>query len=326
MAKIELGKVIDLIIKEDNAGVDSLLENWFRQQQRAIHESIMEDDSIENDQDAIESEEFFGADDLSEDEDTELDIDSNDGDTELNIDDNDDMGEPSDLQDPASSDIPSDITDFSTDPDVIQDQFADVNADLERLEAEFDEMFGNNEDGLDNDISSDDDISNLDEAVTDDELEADEDDMMDDLEEDDDDCGPYDDLAEALKLDLVNIPDLDDEDGFGIGSDHKSLGKVNDKSPALQKGIDARFEGAGPVEIKSPDNVKGYPEFAKLPVKDGNGAKGTIRNKDQGLTDVPAGGDKSASLNKPFPKGNDKSILGDGSDSREATIRKIARK
>lgn len=317
MAKIELGKVIDLIIKEDNAGVDALLENWFRQQQRAIHESIMEDDTIEDDQDEIESEEFFGADDLSEDEDTELD--------DENTVDQDDIGEPSDLQDPATADVPSDITDFSTDPNVIQDQFADVNADLERLEAEFEEMFGSNDDGLD-DLDSDDNIDDLDESVTDDELDSDEDDMMDDLEEDEDDCGPYDDLAEALKLDLVNIPDLDDEDGLGIGDDHKKIGTVNAKSPALQKGIDARFEGAGPVEIKSPDNVKGYPEFAKLPVKDGNGAKGTIRNKDQGLSDVPAGGDKSATLNKSFPKGNDKSILGDGSDSREATIKKIARK
>lgn len=331
MAKIELGKVIDLIIKEDNAGVDALLENWFRQQTKQIHESIMEDDSIATDQDEIDSEEHFGSNDLSEDEESEEDLDlENDGsdlDIDTEISDEDDTGVASDLDDPDTSGVPDDVTTFSTDPDVIQDQFADVNADLERLEAEFDEIFGTSDSDLDTDSEDAGDINSddLSEDVTDAELDADEDDMMNDLDDEEDE-DPYGDLAEALKLDLVSIPDLEDEDGDEVGSGNDGIKGQNTKSPALQRGVDERFEGAGPVEIKSPNNAKGYPEFPKPDVKEGNGAKGTIRNKAEPLTNVPEGGDKSATLNKSFPKGNDKSILGDGADSREATIKKIARK
>lgn len=410
MAKIELGKVIDLIIKEDNAGVDALLENWFKQQTIQIHESIMEDDSIATDQNEIENEEYFGSNDLSEDEENEdgdkaqqiislleyriellmdvtgpqdpvigyfkklisglksgkiipedfngkIDIASeiyhltdegqgHGGDTDYSegvaedirdivggdyldegdeTSDEDDTGVPSDLEDPDADEISDDVTSFSTDPDVIQDQFADVNADLERLEAEFDEIFGDSSSDVDIDDEEYTDEDEISEEVTDSELDADEDDMMNDLD-DDDDFGPYDDLAEALKLDLVSIPDLEDEDGDEVGSGNDGIKGQNTKSPALQRGVDERFEGAGPVEIKSPNNVKGYPEFPKPNVKEGNGAKGTIRNKAEPLTNVPEGGDKSATLNKSFPKGNDKSILGDGADSREATIKKIARK
>lgn len=282
MAKIELGKVIDLIIKEDNASVDALLENWFRQQTKIIHESIMESDDIAEDQDEIEQEEFFGSDDLNESEDDE-----------------DDSGEASDLIDPSDEDVVN-IKDFTTDPDAIQDQFNDVEDDLDRLKAEFDAIMGNTEE------ESDDDYDYTEEETL-----------------EDDDFGPYDDLAEALKLDTVSLEDIDDVDGMEVGSTRKKV-NANDRSPALQKGIDDRMEGAGPVEIRS-TREKGYPEFAKIPTKEVD-LKGPIRNKNEGLKDVPRDGDPSALLNRKQDGAPTRSVLGDGSNTRDEVIRSLSRR
>lgn len=293
MAKIELGKVIDLIIKEDTARADALLENWFRQKTKIIHESIMEDD-ISQDQDEIEQEEFFGSDDLNEDEDF------------------DDTGDASALIDPEFDEVG--IEDFSTDPAAIQDQFRDVQDDIDRLEAEFKAKFG--EDDFEDETVDFEEYDDTDEEIESEDEE--EDDFLDDEEYD-----AYDDLAEALKLDTVSLADIDDEDGIEIGSGRDRI-KANDRSPALQKSIDDRMSGAGPVEIRSTD-VKGYPEWKKPDVKDFK-LKGPIRNKDVGLSNVPRDGDPSALLNRKQEVGKTRSVLGDGDNTRNEVIRSIQRR
>lgn len=338
MQNADLKKILNLIINEDMDDANVLLHQWFVEQTKAVHESMMQEDdttsSIKNDQDAIDSEEFYGESDLGEDEgndDDEGDNDSSQVDADaasevMSGDDDDDDLDPSD----STGGVPDDVTDVSTDPGVIKDQFADLQSDLARLQKEFNMIAGNGDEGsLDADADTDgmgtDDVPAIDpdsdlasEGITEDDSgDGDDDDDDDSAGDDDDDAGgdddgldesffsdiDFDDIAEAVAMKPVKKPTM--KDGKEVGAEGSV--NTNKKSSLPQKSLSQR-QGGDPVEIKN-DEHKGF-EREKAPStktnKTGDNTKPCFKD---GMSKVPSKGNSKATLNKAQGKVNDKSVI-----------------
>lgn len=128
MKTVDLNKVLEMLINEEQNEATGLLHEWFVERSKQIHEELMSEDNtlsqdIEDDQEAIESEEFYGEADEDTDAEGEEELDGDvDAGDEIEGDDTDgDMEGPEDLSPEAS----------------IGDTIEDLEAVMARLKAEF---------------------------------------------------------------------------------------------------------------------------------------------------------------------------------------------
>lgn len=299
MQKVDLNKVLDMLINEEQDQAKGLLHQWFVDLSKSVHESLMQDDDavleadhaqeIEDDKNEIEAEEHFSeAEDDAADDAVEVDMPA----AEVDM--------PAEMEPAASS----------------EEQVEDLEARLELLKAEFAK------------ISQLADLDQPVDAAADDaaDVEVDFDDVQDmetgaevdgDLEEpkeeslafEAEEVDEFADLEESFKLEPVKDPALNG--AKEIGAAGASL-NINDKSPIPQKKGEARVGGAA-VEIKAEEH-KGYdletaPEVKARPI-----LKNQVKKAADDLEAVSKEGNKSAKLNSKDGFGSDspKSPIGGG--------------
>ena len=341
MQKVDLRKVLDMLVNEEQEGAEGLLHQWFVEKTKSIHENLMQEDddileddnltkSIEDDQNDIEAEEYFGEDDLgTEDEDESEDPESVDAAANANATsdiENDDFDD-----DRPDGEMTGDASDMSTDPQAIQDQFADLQSDLARLKAEFTKLTGGDQADSTPDMDSDPDadMANM-SAPTEESLDEDDFDDLDESRESDKEKmaklrakkdnkktedNDLDDLDESFMLEPVASAGLNTPRYSGDG------GKVvtHNKSPIPQNAPDKRVGGRA-VEIRS-EVHKGVEREMAPKVKQNALRKNQIKSTSDSLEAVGSLGPKNALLNRSkeiYPdKQNNKSLLGStGSDLR----------
>lgn len=286
-ASVDLNKVLDVLINEGEEQADALVKQWMLDKARFIvSEQLQEDDSvleggdqtqdIENDQDAIESEEFYGE---GDDEQGEEPVEVADDDAAL------DGGIEADQ------------------PVELEDKVDDLKSELARLKSQFNALLGVEEPEHDMDFNDDGEIGEP--AAEGGEGETEEGDVEESIQVDED----FVDLDESFRLEPVADPNL--SGAKEIGADGAAV-HLNDKSPIPQKKGEARVGGKA-VEINAEEH-KGYareaaPEVAKAPL-----LKNQVKNAKSDLEGVSKEGDKSAMLNKNdgFGKDSPKSPIGAG--------------
>ncbi len=291
MQKVELSKVLDLLIAEDHKEAGNLLHEWFVGKSKAILEDLMQEDDdaldgIEADKDEIESEEYYGDSDLTEEGDdeagmvgAETDLDNAEMDAEFDGDAAADLGDEMGVEE-----VP------------VEDKVEDLEAQLASLRAEFDKIMGaeqaaevDAEAGIEGDVEGD----------------VEGEDMFgesEELSEDD-----FQDLEESFELEKVKEPDM--SEGSLAGDGGKT--SVDKTSPIPQKKPEARVGGAA-VEMKGPTH-KGYSREASPGVNTKPILKNQVSNAKQDLAPVKQPeGDKSALLNKGPAPDKGKSPIGGG--------------
>ncbi len=168
MQKVDLKKVLDMLINEEQYNAEELLHQWFVEKTKVIHESLMQEDDvlelddltkgIEDDQDEVKAEEYYGEDEEEEDDDDDPAVDalaadnakSSIDDVSFDTGDSDGVEMPGDdVPGDAEDSFTGDPQDMTTDPDAIKDQFNDLQSDLARLKAEFEKIVGGEEGGGD---------------------------------------------------------------------------------------------------------------------------------------------------------------------------------
>lgn len=311
MKTVDLNKVLEMLINEEQSEASSLLHEWFVEKTRQVHEELMqEDDSlsgdIEDDQEAIESEEFYSE---SEDE-------------------SDDMDDMEDMED-ESHDDDDDDDDHESAEETIADTIEDLEAVMARLKAEFAEITGDDDTAEDEveeaDVTTDIETTDA-EMVMDSEdteeseevdfveseenseesLEEASDDDSDEITESEDDFA---DLEESWTLEPVKDPNLDG--GKEIGS-HGAKVNVNDTSPIPQKKGPDRVGGKA-VEIKAKEHV-GFDRETPPATKEKPLRKNQVKKSMDNNKTMSKEGDKSAMLNSKAGFGSDspKSPIGGG--------------
>ena len=296
MQKVDLKKVLDMLINEEQDKAEGLLHQWFVEKTKAIHENLMQDDDvlendIEDDQDEVQSEEFYGEAEGSEDEDDGKEVDALASDDVSNdLDGDDDDGTVDHV--PGGDDEPftGSEEDMTTDPAAIMDQFDDLQSDLARLKAEFEKITGDDgSEDPDGDIGSSPDMTMpndvsepVDEPVEsfaqDEEVPFNESDFAD--------------LEESFELEKVTPEKLEKPTYSGTGG---SPGATNDKSliagktkPDVFANHAIKFGGEDKPRYLGDDT----PEVKKAPLR-----KNQVKNAADDLEEVPAMGPKGALLN-----------------------------
>lgn len=302
MQKVDLNKVLEMLINEEQEQATGLLHQWFVEKSKSVHESLMQDDDavlegdlaqeIEDDKNEIEAEEHFSEAEGEEGEEEVADVDA----------------APVDMEAPAAEVEPE------ASP---EEQVEDLEARLEFLKAEFAKItqIADLDQPLDADAGAegeaeievaDDDMADLDAPAADADLEEPkEESLAFEAEEVDE----FADLEESFKLEPVKDPALNG--GKEIGAAGASL-SVNDKSPIPQKKGEARVGGAA-VEIKAKEH-KGFEREAAPEVKARPLLKNQVKKAADDLEAVSKEGDKSAKLNSKDGFGSDspKSPIGAG--------------
>lgn len=219
---------------------------------RQIHESMRNGEEVEECDDEAVSETYFGEEDLAELEDNGGEDIDDGGDEFAAADDVSTFGdeeEGDDLGDFGDDDLGDDLgaDDLGAEGGDFEDKLEELQAELERLTAEFEELKGEEgEEGEDTDLAG--------------ELD---DDMGDDAgvappafgggEEDDQE---FDAFAESFTSELEKVSVSLKTDGAGVGTGSNSNITHNGKSPGLQKGIQAR-QGGSPNMSKQSEH-KGF--------------------------------------------------------------------
>jgi len=317
MKTVDLNKVLEMLVNEEQTEAAGLLHEWFVERSKQIHEELMSEDNslsqdIEDDQEAIESEEFYGE---AEDEDAE----SDDAEAEAE----DEMSD--DMDDGMSDDMADDMEDGDemSPETAISDTIEDLEAVMARLKAEFAEITGEageeSDDvaepaDMDMDMDSEDKLPEESMTFESDEVEEDAD--AEEVTESEDD---FDDLEESWTLEPVKDPSLDG--GKEIGSNGAKVA-VNDKSPIPQKKGSERVGGKA-VEIKS-DHHEGHDLEASPEVKARPPLKNQVKKATDGQAKVSKEGDKSAMLNSKAGFGSDspKSPIGQATDLRGSDFKR----
>lgn len=296
MQKVELSKVLDLLIAEDRDEAANLLHEWFVGKSKAILEELMqEDDSalddIEDDKNEIESEEYYGDADLSEAGDEEGEEALEVGGDEFPA--GDDDAVDGDIE--AADDLDGEM-DMEEVP--VEDKVEDLEAQLAELKAEFDKLMGVEELEHDTDINDDGVIDG----------DSDGEDAPEafgeskEVAEDED----FQDLEESFELEKVADPRLNGESEIGTGG---KVAVLKD-SPIPQRKPEDRV-GGSVVEIKGKTH-KGYAREASPGVNTKPILKNQVTNAKQDLTPVSPEGDKSALINKGPTPDKGKSPIGGG--------------
>jgi hypothetical protein len=279
-----------MLVNEEQDSAEGLLHQWFVEKTKSIHERMIQEDDIfetddltkpiEDDQDEIEAEEYYGEDDdspMGDEDDGAIDADAA-SDVEADDGSDDDMT--------SDSDVPADVTTMATDPKAIQDQFADLQSDLARLKAEFAKITGI--DTPDSDSSMDPDMDSSMDSTSSPDASGLEDPKESMFSEQD-----FADLEESFELEKVPTPDMDGTRYAGAGGKVPNLPKTN--SLALQKGPDI-MKGK-PVEINSPEYKGGWKRQEAPAVKQGPLARNQVKTSTDNLEAVPPMGPKGALLN-----------------------------
>ncbi|MNK44126.1 hypothetical protein D3C87_628490 [compost metagenome] len=319
MQKVELSKVLDLLIAEDREEAGKLLHEWFVGKSKSILEELMQEDDgaldeIEDAKEEIASEEYYGDVDLDEAGDDEVDGGEEVVDGEVEG----DLEGAGDEIEAAADDLGAELGAEEVEVPV-EDKVEDLEAQLASLKAEFDKLMGGDVDaGMDAGIEGDDEfvgdeVADVD-VVGDDEFaaegvfESDEDDSDDEkLEESEEELDEdFQDLEESFELEKVADPKLRGEGEIGDGG---SIA-VSKDSPIPQRKTGDRVGGAV-VEIKGKTH-KGYAREASPGVNAKPILKNQVSNAKQDLTPVTPEGDKSALINKGPKEDKGKSPIGGG--------------
>ena len=322
MKTVDLSKVLEMLINEEHNEATGLLHEWFVERSKQIHEELMAEDNtlsqdIEDDQEAIKSEEFYGEADDDSDAEGEEELDGDvDAGVEGDVDADVEVDGEVEVEAPAS-------------PEAVADTIEDLEAVMARLKAEFaaitgadvggeevaGDEFGGDEFGGD-EVAVDVDAEEVpaDESLAFESEEADED--AEEVTESEDDFA---DLEESWNLEPVKDPNL--QGGKEIGADGAKV-HLNDKSPLPEHDADARVGGKA-VEIHS-DHHEGHEREAAPEVKSKPLLKNQVKKSTDGRTKVSKEGDKSAMLNSKAGFGSDspKSPIGQATDLRGSDFKR----
>lgn len=315
MKTVDLNKVLEMLVNEEHSEASGLLHEWFVERSKQVHEELMQEDStlsqdIEDDQEAIESEEFYSeaeGDDAEAEAGEELDGDVEVGGEELPVDDV--VG---------GEELPAEET--------IGDTIEDLEAVMARLKAEFAEITGADEagdevEGPEMDVDAEEpvdfggeEVELADETLAFESKEEDED--AEEVTESEDDFA---DLEESWTLEPVKDPNLNG--GKEIGADGAKVA-VNDKSPLPEHDADARVGGKA-VEIHA-ETHEGHEREPAPEVKAKPLLKNQVKKATDGRTKVSKEGDKSAMLNSKAGFGSDspKSPVGQATDLRGSDFKR----
>lgn len=319
MQKVDLTKVLDLLIAEEQEEAGKLLHEWFVGKSKAILEEIMQEDDaalddIEDAKAEIQSEEFYSDVDLDEASDEDEDEE------EVEVDFGGEEGEIAGDElatDDAVADLGDELGAHEAEDEVVADKVEDLEAQLAELKAEFDKLMGL-EDGeaevaldVDGDGESDieADVVGIDlgeseeleeEALDEAEEELDEGEEV--VAEDEDFVS----LEESFELERVADPDLSGDETIGDGEKIH----VETHSPLPNKKPVDRVGGKA-VEIKGKTH-KGYDRETPPAVEGKPLLKNQVKNAKEDLTPVKKGGDASALLNKAPVADKGKSPIGGG--------------
>lgn len=302
MKTVDLNKVLEMLINEEHTEATGLLHEWFVETSKKVHEDIMAEDNslsqdIEDDQEAIESEEFYseaeGDDEVAADAE-EVEADDAEGDMDL---------EPgAEIEGPAEVDAEV----------ALGDTIEDFEAVFARLKAEYAEIVGEPVAGdevagdefggeIDGDVAEpvdvdmDAEVEVADETFAFESADADED--AEEVTESEDDFA---DLEESWTLEPVKDPNL--QGGKEIGA-HGAKVHLNDKSPLPEHDTEDRVGGAV-VEIHAEEH-HGYDREPAPEVKGKPLLKNQVKKSTDGRTKVSKEGDKSAMLNSKAGFGSD---------------------
>jgi len=317
MQKVDLTKVLDLLIAEEQEEAGKLLHEWFVGKSKAILEEIMQEDDaalddIEDAKAEIQSEEFYS--------DIDLDEASDEDEEEVDVDFGGEEGEVAGDElatDDAVADLGDELGAHEAEDEVVADKVEDLEAQLAELKAEFDKLMGL-EDGeaevaLDVDGDGEADLEadvvgidlgeseELEEEVLD-EAEEELDEGEEVVAEDEDFVS----LEESFELERVADPDLSGDETIGDGEKIH----VETHSPLPNKKPVDRVGGKA-VEIKGKTH-KGYDRETPPAVEGKPLLKNQVKNAKEDLTPVKKGGDASALLNKAPAADKGKSPIGGG--------------
>jgi hypothetical protein len=288
MAKSKLEQVLEYLVNGNEDRAKQLLHQVFIEKARAIHENLISDDEMDEDDvlggdegenlrhdlmrhdghiddlsDEIDAEEIMGEGEGDDEFDAELgmdaDMDMDDADMDM-----DDAEMDMDDADMDMADADMDMDDMGGDTmGNIENTMGDLESALEQLKAEFEKLeseAGGSSDFDDEDLGSEEDIG--DEADFGDE-EADDEEAVDDEEEELDEMftdEDFDDLAEAIELEKVSVP-TSGEVGVGKYSPRDANERSKSPLPASQT---QRF-GAAPIKTGKGPTASGYERPAQLP-------------------------------------------------------------
>lgn len=316
MQKVDLKKVLDLLVAEEREEAGKLLHEWFVGKSKSILEDLMQEDDaaldIEDAKDEIESEEFYADVDLEEAGDEEVDGEEDFIDGEI---DGEIEGEVAGDEFAAAADLEGELDAEIEVP--VEDKVENLEAQIAELKAEFDRLMGvesdeaevaadlgafGAEEEVDGVFESDDDDSDKEEL--DESKDEEEDELDESVDVSDDD---YADLEESYHLEPIKDPVMDGNKE--VGADPEKV-TVETHSPLPNRKPEDRVGGA-PVEIKGKVH-KGYERQPSPAVEDNKLLKNQVKNAKQDLESVPADGDKSALLNKGPAPDKGKSPIGGG--------------
>jgi len=324
MKTVDLSKVLEMLINGEHGEATGLLHEWFVDRSKQIHEGLMTEDTslsqdIEDDQEAIKSEEFYGEADEDADAEGEEELDGDvDADVEGDIDADADV-------DGGEFEGPEEVSA----EEALGDTIESLEDTILRLKAEFaaitgDEVVGDEVAGDDMNANFGDDEAEPVGAEAD--MEPTEENFAFESEESDDDAeevteseDDFADLEESWTLEPVKDPNLNG--GKEIGADGAKV-HLNDKSPLPEHDADARVGGKA-VEIKS-DHHEGHEREAAPEVKAKPLLKNQVKHATDGRTKVSKEGDKSAKLNSKDGFGSDspKSPIGQATDLRGSDFKR----
>jgi hypothetical protein len=318
MKTVDLNKVLEMLVNEEQTEAAGLLHEWFVERSKQVHEGLMAEDNtlsqdIEDDQEAIQSEEFYSE--------AEGDDESADGEVA-----GDDLDADADAEAPVA-DVDADMVGGEELPaeETIGDTIEDLEAVMARLKAEFAEITGadqGDEMGPEDDVSEPVDMDGdveAEEPIADESMAFESEEVDEDAEEVTESEDDFADLEESWVLEPVKDPNLNG--GKEIGSDGAKVA-VNNKSPLPEHDADARV-GGNAVEIKS-DHHEGHEREPSPEVKGRPLLKNQVKKATDGRTTVSKEGDKSAMLNSKAGFGSDspKSPIGQATDLRGSDFKR----
>lgn len=295
MQKVDLNKVLEMLINEEQDEATGLVHEWFVQMSKAVHESLMQEDDaaqgIQDDRAEIKSEEHFGE---AEDEEGTEEVGAVD-DLEADLD--------------APADPAMDMDAGAEGGETVEVKKEDLQAMMANLQAEF--MAIMNGESLE---APADDMADLDAVEPMDadpamDMDMDAEPVDADVEESvfesedeevNEEADEFADLEESFTLEKVADPAMTDGKEVGKGGSITQ----NKKSPLpSHKGDQRAFKGE-PVEIKAKEH-KGHEREAAPEVKQKPLLKNQVKKAQDGRTPVSKEGDKSAMLNKKDGFGSD---------------------
>jgi hypothetical protein len=168
----KLEQILELLLSEETQQAEELLHEYVIEKARRTYESILDDETNEFEEDIDQSDDFLS--DVEEDDyeiDQEEAFESEDDMDDMGGDDMDDMG-GDDMGDMGGDDMGDMGGDDMAEPD-LEDEVAQLAAELEELRADFEKLSGDDTDS-DDDDDDEDDEDELDEDLVEYDLEEDD--------------------------------------------------------------------------------------------------------------------------------------------------------